>query len=68
MHAQLLCIHNDEVQVEILMPVATLETWVPIFRANFSRLQIAEQTALRAGLEKFFTAAEQRIYHTWREG
>jgi hypothetical protein len=52
-------IQNDEVRVEILMPVATLETWLPVVRANYNRLEVAEQTALRAGLEKFFAAQNE---------
>jgi hypothetical protein len=49
-------IQNDEVRVEILMPLTTFETWQPVPRSNREFLAIAEQTAARAGLEAFFTA------------
>jgi hypothetical protein len=52
-------IQNDEVRVEILMPLATLEGWQPIRRANKEFLDIAEQTAAHAGLETWFTAQNE---------
>jgi hypothetical protein len=48
-------IENDEVRVEILMPLATLEAWVQIARTNKDFLEVAEQTAARPALEKLFT-------------
>jgi hypothetical protein len=48
-------IQNDEVRVEILMPVPTLETWQAIPRNNKDVLEIAEQTAARSRLEALFT-------------
>ena len=48
-------IQNDEVRVEILMPLPTLETWQAVPRNNKDVLEIAEQTAARAALEALFT-------------
>jgi hypothetical protein len=52
-------IQNDEVRVEILMPLLTLETWQPVARANPDFLEVSEQTAARAALEKFFTGQNE---------
>jgi hypothetical protein len=49
-------LQNDEVRVEILMPLATLETWQAVPRKNNDVLEIAEQTAARARLEALLTA------------
>jgi hypothetical protein len=51
-----LYIQNDEVRLEILMPVPVLETWMPVPRADAKLLEISEQTALLPALEKFFVA------------
>ncbi len=48
-------IQNDEVRVEILMPLPTLETWQAVLRNNKDVLEVAEQTAARSRLEAFFT-------------
>jgi hypothetical protein len=48
-------IQNDEVRVEILMPLPTLETWQAVPRNNKDVLEIAEQTAARVPLETLFT-------------
>jgi hypothetical protein len=48
-------IQNDEVRVEILMPLPTLETWQTVPRKNKDVLEIAEQTAARTRLEALFT-------------
>jgi hypothetical protein len=50
-----LYIQNDEVRVEILMPLPTLETWQAVARNNKDILEIAEQTAARVPLESLFT-------------
>jgi hypothetical protein len=52
-------IQNDEVRVEILMPLATLEAWQPVPRSNKDVLEIAEQAAAHAGLEALFTAGNE---------
>jgi len=52
-------IQNEEVRVEILMPLLTLETWQPVARANPDFLEVAEQTAARGALEKFFTGQNE---------
>jgi len=49
-------IQNDEVRVEILIPLPTLETWQAVPRTNEDVLEIAEQAAARTRLEAFFTA------------
>ena len=48
-------IQNDEVRVEILMPLPTLETWQAVPRNNKDVLEVAEQTAARTRLEALFT-------------
>ena len=40
-------IQNDEVRVEILMSLPTLEAWQPIPRRNHEVLEIVEQAAAR---------------------
>ncbi len=50
-----LYIQNEEVRIEILMPLSTLETWVPIKRAKPEVLEPLEQVLAHAPLEKFFT-------------
>jgi hypothetical protein len=52
-------IKNEEVRVEILMPLLTLETWQPIERANPDFLEVSEQTAARKALEAFFTGENE---------
>jgi hypothetical protein len=52
-------IQNQEVRVEILMPLLTLEMWQPVARANKDFLEVAEQQAARAPLENFFTAQNE---------
>jgi hypothetical protein len=54
-----LYIQNEEVRVEILMPLTTLETWFPIKRANPEILQPLEQVVIRTDLEKFLTSQNQ---------
>jgi hypothetical protein len=48
-------IQNEEVRVEILMPLLTLETWQPVARTNADFIEVSEQLAARATLDKFFT-------------
>ncbi len=48
-------IQNDEVRLEILMPLSALETWQPIARTNKDTLEVTEQTAAHDTLERFFT-------------
>ncbi len=48
-------IQNEEVRVEILMPLLTLEMWQTVARTNGDFLEVAEQLAARGPLEKFFT-------------
>ncbi|MGA2069296.1 MAG: hypothetical protein ABSG86_30375 [Thermoguttaceae bacterium] len=48
-------IQNDEVRVEILMPLPTLETWQAVPRNDKAVLEVAEQTAARTRLEALFT-------------
>ena len=48
-------IQNDEVRVEILMPLPTLETWQAVPRNNKDVLEVVEQAAARTRLEAFFT-------------
>ena len=52
-------IQDDEVRVEILMPVVTLETWLPIPRADKDFLEVAEQTAAHNGIGEFFTSQNE---------
>jgi hypothetical protein len=52
-------IKNQEVRVEILMPLLTLETWQPVARANRDFLEVPEQAAARAALEGFFTGQNE---------
>ncbi|MCW1923143.1 hypothetical protein OKA05_11315 [Luteolibacter arcticus] len=48
-------IQKENVQVEILMPLLTLETWQTMPRAYPGVLEIAEQTAARSSLENWLT-------------
>jgi len=48
-------IQNDQVRIEILMPLAALETWEAIPRSKQDVLEIEEQTAARPIIEQFFT-------------
>ena len=50
-------IQNEEIRVEILMPLLTLEMWRPVARTNADFIEIPEQLAARGALETFF--AEQ---------
>ena len=52
-------IQDQEVRVEILMPLLTLETWLPVARANKDFLEVAEQEAARDPIEKFFTSRNE---------
>ena len=52
-------IQNDEVRVEILMPLATLESWQPVPRANREFLEVAEQAAARPALETWLTVQNE---------
>ena len=52
-------IQNEEVRVEILMPLLTLEMWQPVARTNGDFLEVAEQLAARGPLEKFFTGQNE---------
>jgi len=48
-------IQNEEVRVEILMPLLTLEMWQPIARANPDFIDVSEQLKARERLENFLT-------------
>jgi hypothetical protein len=52
-------IKNEEVRVEILMPLLTLETWQPVERKNPDFLEVSEQTAAHKSLEAFFTGQNE---------
>jgi hypothetical protein len=52
-------IQNEEVRVEILMPLLTLETWLPIARTNKDFLEVTEQEAARTPIEKFFRSQNE---------
>ncbi len=54
-----LYIQNEEVRVELLMPLTTLETWFPIKRANPEILEPLEQVVIRTALEKFLTSQNE---------
>lgn len=49
-------IQDEEVRVEILMPLLTLEMWQPVARTNSDFLEVPEQRAARSPLEAFFTS------------
>ena len=48
-------IQNEEVRVEILMPLLTLEMWQPVARAKTDFIEVAEQLAARGVLEEWLT-------------
>lgn len=48
---------QSEVRCELLMPMATLERWVPVPRAAPEVLSVGEQEAMRPLLEEFFKTA-----------
>ena len=48
-------IQNEEVRVEILMPLLTLELWRPVARTNADYIEVDEQLAARAPVGNFFT-------------
>ncbi|MGD1084078.1 MAG: hypothetical protein ABSA47_04905 [Verrucomicrobiota bacterium] len=52
-------IENEQVRVEILMPLLTLESWQPVARANPDFLEVPEQTAARGVLDTFFTGQNE---------
>jgi hypothetical protein len=52
-------IQNEEVRVEILMPLLTLEMWQPVARANADFIEVSEQSAARGMLEIFFTGQNE---------
>jgi hypothetical protein len=52
-------VQNEEVRVEILMPLLTLETWLPIARTNKDFLEVTEQEAARAPIEEFFRSQNE---------
>ncbi len=52
-------IQNEEVRVEILMPLLTLEMWQPVARANADFIEVSEQGAARGPLENFFTGQNE---------
>ena len=59
-------IQNEEVRVEILMPLLTLEMWQPVARTNADFLEVPEQRAARGALEAFFTKQnEMEIDGVW---
>ncbi len=54
-----LYIQNEEVRIEILMPLSTLEAWSPIPRANPPILEPLEQVVAHDALETFFTGQNE---------
>jgi hypothetical protein len=48
-------IQNEEVRVELLMPLLTLEMWQPVARAKTDFIEVSEQLAARGVLEKWLT-------------
>jgi hypothetical protein len=54
-------IQNEEVRVEILMPLLTLEMWQPVARTNADFIEVPEQLAARGALETFFTEQNEMI-------
>src|ERR1017187_2417624 len=52
-------IQNEEVRVEILMPLLTLEMWQAIARTNADFIEVAEQRAARRTLETFLTGQNE---------
>ena len=52
-------IQNEEVRVEILMPLLTLEMWQPIARTNADFIEVPEQRAARRTLEAFLTGQNE---------
>jgi hypothetical protein len=52
-------IQNEEVRVEILMPLLTLEMWQPVARTNADFIEVSEQLAARGTLDAFFTEANE---------
>lgn len=50
---------NQEVRVEILMPLLTLEMWQAVARTNADFIEASEQLAARPALETFFTGANE---------
>jgi len=54
-----LYIQNEEVRIEILIPLSTLETWLPIKRANPEILEPLEQVRALPALNNFFTSQNE---------
>jgi len=52
-------IGNEEVRVEILMPLLTLETWQPVTRTNRDFWEVSEQVAARKPLEDFLAGQNE---------
>jgi hypothetical protein len=52
-------IQNEEVRVEILMPLLTLEMWQAVARTNADFIEVAEQRAARRALETFLTGQNE---------
>lgn len=52
-------IQNEEVRVELLMPLSMLETWFPIKRASPEILEPIEQVRPRIALEKFLVSQNE---------
>jgi len=50
-----LYIQNDEVRLELMIPLATIETWIPVSRKSPDFLEVSEQAALQDALGTFFT-------------
>ena len=49
-------IQDDQVRIEILMPLTALETWQPIPRSNPDFLEVDEQASAHAALEALFVS------------
>ena len=52
-------IQNEEVRIEILMPLLTLEMWQPVPRLNADFIGVSEQIAAQAALDEFFTGQNE---------
>lgn len=50
-----LYIHHHEVRLEMVMSLGTLETWIPVPRANDAFVDVSEQEMMKDSLEGFFS-------------
>ncbi len=50
-----LYIHHHEVRLEMVMSLGTMETWIPVPRANDAFVDVSEQEMMKDSLEGFFS-------------